>query len=373
MLENLSFIAMRSHNMTRRKYYSVLMILGMLSVFAFAAGNVSAQDASLTAYATSATITLDGEDSEAAWDDADSLVLSDVDGEGIDITLKALHDDTYVYIFAHWNDATENNRRKGWVFDGATWTNLGEDEDRMNFAWSIGGEEIVCGHNAGNSGGGSTMLFDIWHWKATRTAPDGWTDDKYWSGDGRHGDAKSAGGYSDNSVVKQAADGAAITSALGNSTDVSAFSDDDRPFWDSSGAEISWSAGVNATPLTDFISGYKTVRPTGSRGDVQAESVFEHGDWHVEYKRALDTGNADDDIIFAIGSTYTFYVSTHNNSTEGAHYIYPTASSPGALTLEFSALTGPATAPPLDTTLILVVAGGAVVIIVIAVIVLKKR
>jgi hypothetical protein len=309
---------------------------------------------------------------EAAWGDADSLVLSDVDGEGVDITLYALHDDTYVYMFASWNDATENNRRKGWVFNGATWTNLGEDEDRMNFAWSIGGEEIVCGHNAGGSGTGD-MLFDIWHWKATRTAPAGWADDKFWAGDGRHGDAKSAGGYKDNSVVKQAADSAAITAALGNATDVSAFSDNDRPFWDATGAEISWTAGVNATPLTDFITGYTTELPTGSRGDVHTGYEYTGTGWNVEYRRALDTGNADDDVVFTVGSTATFYVSTHNNSTEGAHYIYPTASSPGALTLEFSALTGPATAAPLDTTLILVVAGGAIVVIVIAVIVLKKR
>jgi hypothetical protein len=241
----------------------------------------------------------------------------------------------------------------------------------MNFAWSIGGADIVCGHNAGNSGGDTTKLFDIWHWKATRTGPDGWADDKFWDGTGRHADAKTAGGYSDNSVVAQAADSAAITAALGNATDVSAFSDDDRPFWDATGAEISWTAGVNATPLTDFISGYKTVSPTGSRGDVQTGHQYDGSSWHVEYKRALDTTN-DDDLAFAVGTTYTFYLSLHDNSGDEDHFKFGGAV-PTAITLDLNAATGPTTAAPLDTTLLLVVAGGAVVVIVIAVIVVKKR
>jgi len=358
--------------MIKRKHYSVLMVLGMLSVLAFAAGNVSAQTASLTAYATTATITLDGDTAEAAWGDADSFSLTDVDGSGVDVTLKALHDSTHIYMYATWTDATESNTRKGWSYNGTTWTNLGGNEDRMNFAWSIGGADIVCVHNAGNSGGDTTKLFDIWHWKAVRTAPGGWADDKFWDGTGRHSDAKTAGGYSDNSVVAQAADSAAITTALGNNSAVAAFSSDDRPFWDAAGAEITWTAGDNASALTDFISGYKTVSPTGSRGDVQTGSQYDGSSWHVEYKRALDTTN-DDDLSFAIGTTYTFYLSLHDNAGDEDHFISGGPSSPQAITLDVSAATGPTTAAPLDTTLLLVVAGGAVAVIVIAVIVLKKR
>ncbi len=346
-----------------------LSILWLFVIFTLVNTTVVAQGNSLSAFTTAATITLDGDDSEAAWDDADSLALSDVDGSGVDVTLKALHDDDYLYMYATWTDATESNTRSGWSYDGATWTNVGGNEDRMNFAWSIGDANIVCGHDPG--GDDTTVLFDVWHWKATRTGPDGWADDKFWDGTGRHADAKTAGGYSDNSVVAQAADSAAITTALGNATDVSAFSDDDRPFWDATGAEISWTAGVNATPLTDFISGYKTVSPTGSRGDVQTGHQYDGSSWHVEYKRALDTTN-DDDLAFAVGTTYTFYLSLHDNSGDEAHFKFGGAV-PTAITLDLNAATGPTTAAPLDTTLLLVVAGGAVVVIVIAVIVVKKR
>jgi len=302
--------------MKSMKLTLTLAIFWLLAIFSLSNNAVVAQGNTLSAFTTTATITLDGDDSEAAWDDADSLILLDVDGSGVDVTLKALHDDTHLYMYATWTDATESNTRYGWSYDGATWTNVGGNEDRMNFAWSVGGADIVCGHDP--AGDDATVLFDVWHWKATRTGPDGWADDKYWDGTGRNADAKTAGGYSDNSVVAQAPNATAITAALGNSSAVLAFSNDDRPFWNSTGGEISWSAGVNATPLTNFISGYNTVLPTGSRGDVHTGSRYDGSAWHVEYNRTLDTGN-NDDITFSVGTTNMFYLSLHDNAGDSAH------------------------------------------------------
>jgi hypothetical protein len=343
-----------------------LSILWLFIIFTLANTTVVAQGNSLSAFTTTATITLDGDDSEAAWDIADSLALSDVDGSGVDVTLKALHDDNYLYMYATWTDATESNTRNGWTYNGATWTNVGGNEDRMNFAWSIGGADIVCGHDP--AGDDSTVLFDVWHWKATRTGPDGWADDKYWDGTGRHADAKTAGGYSDNSVVAQGADGAAITTALGNSSAVAAFSVDDRPFWNVTGAEITWTAGVNATPLTNFISGYKTVLPTGSRGDVHTGSQYDGSAWHVEYSRALTTGN-NDDITFGVGSTHTFYLSLHDNAGDMDHFKFGGAV-PTAIQLALVAGTTPTSTPTstpslFDNTFVLI--GIVFVVLVVAI------
>ncbi|MFQ5832637.1 MAG: ethylbenzene dehydrogenase-related protein [Candidatus Thorarchaeota archaeon] len=332
--------------MKTMKLPAALIILGLLWIFAVANVNVVAQDNSLSAITTSATITLDGEDSEAAWGDADSLSLLDVEGSGIDVTLKALHDDNYLYMYATWTDSTESNTRHGWSYDGVNWTNIGGNEDRMNFAWSIGGAEIACGHDP--AGDDTTVLFDVWHWKASRTGPAGWADDKYWDGTGRHADTKTAGGYFDNSVVAQeGGNGTAITTALGNSSDVTAFSNEDRPFWDANGDPISWSGGVNSTPLTDFIPGYKTVLPAGSRGDVHTGSRHDGSAWHVEYRRVLATGN-DDDIDFAVESTYTFYLSLHDNAGGMDHFRYG-GFTPTAIQLSIVAGTTTATPPPTTT------------------------
>lgn len=331
--------------MKAMKLTMTLAIFWLLTIFALANNTVVAQDSSLSAFSTTDTITLDGDDSEAAWDVADSLALSDVDGSGVDVTLKALHDDNYLYMYATWTDATESNTRSGWSYNGATWTNVGGNEDRMNFAWSIGGADIVCGHDP--SGDDTTVLFDVWHWKASRTGPAGWADDKYWDGTGRLSDARTAGGYSENSVVAQSGgNGSTITLALGNSSAVAVFSNDDRPFWNATGGEISWSGGVNATPLTNFIPGYNTTLPTGSRGDVHTGSQYDGSAWHVEYSRALDTGN-NDDIPFTVGSTFTFYLSLHDNAGDSAHFKFggfvPTA-------IQLSLVSGTTTSPPTTPT-----------------------
>ncbi|MHA2232944.1 MAG: hypothetical protein ACXAB4_10665, partial [Candidatus Hodarchaeales archaeon] len=86
----------------------------------------------LTAYKTTATITLDGSASEAAWSSADALTLTNY-GSTYDVTVKALQDGTNIYVYATWTDATVNNTRKGWVYNGTGWENLGGNEDRISF------------------------------------------------------------------------------------------------------------------------------------------------------------------------------------------------------------------------------------------------
>ena len=370
---------MRLVHLKTKKLFSVLVVLAFVVTIMFAAQNVTAQSdgITLTTSNTTETITIDGDDTESAWGDAEALVMPSIDGSGIDVVLRALTDDTHVYIFAAWNDSTMDNTRKGWSFNGTHWENVGGNEDRIEFAWSLGAD-IVCGHNPGTA---DAMLFDIWHWKASRTAVSGWADDKYWDGSGRHADDKTAGGYSDNSVVAQAENSSVITTALGNSTTVAAFSDADRPFWDNSGVEITWAGGANSTAVGDFINGYKTVLPTGSRGDVVAESVHNGTAWNVEFKRALDTGNTDDDVAFSAGSSTPFYLAVHNNSGDANHFKAGGFSSttfqlsiPAASTPTTTTPTTPSTTPTgFDQTLLIGAAVVGILVVVIAIVIVKRR
>ncbi|MHA2365751.1 MAG: ethylbenzene dehydrogenase-related protein [Candidatus Hodarchaeales archaeon] len=320
--------------MIKRKILSILLVT-MFLVSTSMITQSAAEDYMLTAEKIDESIMLDGVADEEAWENAVAVEDSDVDSSGNSIMVKAIHDETHIYVYAEWTDnsTTESNTRRAFDFNGTHWTNLRGSEDRMNFAWAVGDEAIVCGHNAGKSGG-DTMLFDIWHWKATRTGPAGWADDKNWDGSGRHSDAKTAGGYKDNSVVAQAVDAAAITAALGNTSDVSAHSSDDRPFWKADGTAITWTAGTT-TDITSatVIPGYLTEIPTGSRGDVLTGSKYASGTWSVEFKRELDTNNTDD-IMFEEGKTYTFYMSFHDNSGDASHFVV--GGSPQAYELEIA-------------------------------------
>lgn len=370
------FGKVRSMHLKDRKLTSILVVLGFVATILLASQNVIAQSGAttLTPSSTTDTITIDGVDTESAWSAAETLLIPSIEGSGINVALRALIDDSYIYIFAAWNDSTKDNTRKGWSYNGTDWENVGGNEDRISFAWGLG-SAIVCGHNPGTA---DPMLFDVWHWKASRTALAGWADDKYWDGSGRQSDAKTAGGYSDNSVVVQAENSSVITTALGNSSTVIAFSNDDRPFWDNNGIEINWTAGTNSTPISNFVNGYKTVRPTGSRGDVIAGSVHNGTAWNVEFKRSLDTGNTDDDLAFSAGSSTPFYVAIHNNSGDDNHFRaggdLPTTfelSIPSASTTPTTPTTTP-TPTGFDQTLLIGAAIGGVLVIVIVIVFIKR-
>jgi hypothetical protein len=361
-------------NLKTKKIVGVLVFLGFLATVLFASQNVIALSDGITLQArnTTDTITIDGEKAESAWSNAGTLIIPSIEGSGISVVLQALADDTYIYIFAAWNDNTKDNTRRGWSFNGTSWRNIGGNEDHITLAWSLGAS-IVCGHNPGTA---DSMLFDVWHWKASRTGISGWADDRYWDGSGRHSDAKTAGGYTDNSVVRQAANSSAITAALGNSTNVAAFSNDDRPFWDNDGVEIAWTAGVNATPVGDFINGYKSVIPVGSEGDVIAASVHNGTAWNVEFKRALDTGHADD-VAFHTGSSIPFYVAIHNNSSDASHFRAG-GSNPTTFQLSIASASTPTTTtsttppPGLDPTLLIGAAVAGILAVVVIVAVVKR-
>lgn len=295
-----------------------------------------AEDTSLTAHKTSGSITLDGIAKEGFWSDADDVKISDIDDSGVDITILAKHDGTNIFVYANWTDDTKDSIRKQWEFNGTHWINNGLNEDRLSFVWTNTSNEIACGHESGTG-----FQFDVWHWKATRTDPAGWADDKYWDGDGRQSDGKDSGGYSDNSVVAQMSGNTSteITSVLQNTSAVNAFKAGDLPYWDDDGDVIQWDTSglvtTNSTTLTNTIGGQPTTKPVGSRGDVVVGSKHTGDAWHLEYKRKLDTGHSNDDIIFEEGNSYTFYVSFHNRSGDSDHFKSETA-----FTLEISSVTG---------------------------------
>ena len=106
------------------------------------------------------------------------------------VTLKALYDDENLYILATWTDGkgTKSVNKGRWSFDGKTWTQSPEDEDRLIMMWDMG---------APNPDGArcATMCHledrpkprmrttagsvDIWQWKSARTNPVGFADDMH--------------------------------------------------------------------------------------------------------------------------------------------------------------------------------------------------
>ena len=94
----------------------------------------------LTAERTTEPVTIDGLAEEASWDSARPLtVRAKYGGIGtVDVEVKALYDDEYIYIYTRWKDDAENATKGIWVYNGTTGTwNTSENEDRIAFMWNI--------------------------------------------------------------------------------------------------------------------------------------------------------------------------------------------------------------------------------------------
>lgn len=280
---------------------------------------------------------------DATWNDAPVLTveLEQQSEDGVPnmtIDLQAVHTGDTIYIRSVWRDDTLNNSRRLWHFDGEAWTRgdavdgMFNNEDRLAFNFDINGgreyEFLGCGaicHTGGDvdfmgyeEDGYDGQTVDMWHWKATRTAPAGYSDDKfaglvsYEDPDevtGRAADPRDSGSYSNNK--NEAGDGPAFT----------------YPEGVTSGALLSSDAVAIDDSMT-FEAGatvpyYILERPVGSRGDISASSFYVTdvqggGWWYVVQSRAFDTGN-EDDSVFTLGAEHVFGVSVFDNGGGNSH------------------------------------------------------
>ena len=126
---------------------------------------------------------------------------------------------------------------------------------------------------------------DVWYWKANRTNPAGYADDKQQI-------LSDAPGK--KSEFKESATGKIRYLARKSDAGKSAYKEMKEP-----PTEMS-------TPLVDR---YPPRTPEGSRADVQAKGVWKNGFWIIEFARKLKTGH-DDDVSFDLNKgPYLFGVS----------------------------------------------------------------
>lgn len=248
------------------------------------------------------------------------------------VTLKAVYTDDEIFVLAVWPDDTMNTTRRDWTFDGTTWSQNKLNEDRLSFMFNITGnrqfDALGCAgacHAASTDMPAymgfppdSTDAVDMWHWKASRTAPAGWADDQ-WAGSyvaeeetGRANDARESGGYSDNK--NEAGDAPAFVYPEGAVPGSPLLRDTAIPF----DPTMTFPAGYT-------VPGYIISRPVGSRGDVGSFAVYMRdqngkGWWYVVLSRALNTGNPED-AVFVPGGSYTFGVAIFNNAGDALHTV----------------------------------------------------
>lgn len=195
------------------------------------------------------------------------------------IVLRSLHTKEKVYFLVTYADKTESRDHKLW-----TWSSI-EDiyvegpqrEDTFVFKWSMEDHDVDLSVYADND-----YKADIWFWKAGRTDPVGYADDKLHI-------------LSHNQDNKSA--------EMETRTK-------HRMFLTRTGDE-GLSAYHSTFPVEyteDVQRKYIYRQPTLSRADVIAKGEWGHGLWVIEFCRNLKTGN-EDDVQFELKKDYSFGVS----------------------------------------------------------------
>jgi len=282
---------------------------------------------------------IDGDASDAAWAAApvSSLGFGPQSGNNgvTGATVQAAYLDEFIYFRVTWTDptATEDIHRRRWTFDGTMWSKNSENEDRLFFMFDINGAmgTATAGSMAGTTTpfqttgcamschGDGTMRtdfgrVDIWHWKATRTDPSGYLDDKQMvaanpGGDGRKSD-QGAQAYFDNANGGGTEPGYRSARGFQANPDFLFMLGDESDFAEAKTNDAGFANG-------DILPGYVQRFPRNSRADVTTRGTFQSGQWTVEFCRALDSGNTwqwgspvrfRDDALWQSGDTIPGYV-----------------------------------------------------------------
>jgi len=230
---------------------------------------------------TSVAPTVDGLSVDIAWQSASNTTTPD-ETAPISHTLHCVYDKDRIYIKADFKDMTESRTHATsiWSSDDGWYKQLADREDTLLLKWNMD-------DNQGDLSLSSDTAYraDVWYWKAFRTDPVGYADDK------SH--------IFSNLPMKKAKK---YISKSGN-----------RFFLVRRGDK-----GVSAyKPIihvrhtgSDTEPSYEHREPAGSRADIKAKGHWQNNTWTVEFSRALDTGNPDD-VRFKTNRKYQLGVSRY--------------------------------------------------------------
>lgn len=271
------------------------LVIGARMILACVALSVEARAADapkLVAAKISAPPSLDGKSTDPAWQSAKPVevvakgVMPKTRGTSSTANVRAAYSDTHIYLLVQWTDATKSETgHKSWLWDKEKEA-YAEDTDRED-ALSIAFEHT--GPFTADMLSSNDAVWDVWHWKAFRTNPQGYAMDR------SHHYFKSEPKLKANKHT--AKDGTEIWIA--------------RP--EDSGDTVEKKQPAPPSYKGDRVPQYLPGKPSNSAADVQAKGAWADGKWTLELARKLKTGNADD-TAFDISRPYKMAIGVHNDT-----------------------------------------------------------
>lgn len=253
-----------------------------------------------------------------------------VEGKVINLKAKSVYTKNKIFFRFEWPDKDKSVNKKRWKFTGGKWTKIKGDEDRLGVVFEINrvnkfatkGCSVFCHNESKNekewfyATRSAKEKADLWHWKAVRSNPVGYTEDGYVVENPSKKPEKGRKRDADH-------DAKAKSNKTKDKSKPAYMQDPSKP------ASIAGSLLVGeAVKITDYsifkegdeIPGYMVHKTwKGSFADVKTKGVWKDGKWVLFMSRKLKTGN-DDDVQFNTRKKYPFAVAAFDNAHEENSY-----------------------------------------------------
>ena len=215
---------------------------------------------------------------DSLWNDIPGVEVRDPVA-GIPLQLKAVYNGSRIFWLVSFPDDAEDRQQKTyhWNAEQARYASGPEREDTFVFKWAMHPGSTDLSLQAEQP-----YEADIWYWKADRTDPVGYADDKFQR-------------YTRQPLHKAQE----MLSASGRRFYLLRQGDEGR---------ASYASRLPLDHEGDRVARFEHRVPQGSRADVVARGRWAAGRWVVEFSRRLVTGH-DDDVQFDINQRYRFGVS----------------------------------------------------------------
>ena len=246
------------------------------------------REMTLTSIPVAEAPVIDGRVNESFWESAPAITTVDYSSQR-PITLRSVHAKGEIFFLVTFPEEFPHETHKTWIWDGKeeVYREGLDREDVFVFKWSMSGNDVDLRlrrpepHRA-----------DIWFWKAHRTNPSGYADDK------GQGISSKAGPTARK--IQSARHGTLYFERWG---DAGKPAWDEKTFYEYKGKKVDQ---------------FAPRQPSGSRGDVRAKGVWAKGQWTIEFGRKLGTGH-DDDVAFTPGAVHLFAVACYAMALDTPH------------------------------------------------------
>ena len=231
---------------------------------------------------------VDGNGFDQVWNLTKPVLINDQTSHET-ILLRSVHTDERIYFLVQYPDKAENTLHEPWTWDekAGKYVQGPHREDTFVFKWSMMDKDVNLSNFSDDD-----YRADVWYWKANRSNPAGYADDKMQILSSKPPKKVSADDEADESKE--------LISVSGQKRYLRRITDQGQgPYRE-----------LKAPPQKEklVIDRFQPQQPSGSRADVKARGQWDNGFWFIEFSRKLQTGH-NDDIQFTVGKPALFGVS----------------------------------------------------------------